>query len=209
MGQLGLSRFRSIDVTKPGNSHAFTRPSLAATASLLAALALVSCHMSMTVEEPTLAPIDPSAVRIDLDVDTDRDGVVDDDLDEPGEDAWTPGRGAIFMVNLDNDDASRDGRPDAIDFDVRGAPVSEDFTIDGPRDALDLTELVVRIEGVEPGHIESAVLSVSSLDQVKGVHLFDAIEPGRESFWGGPGRAVRFGRPGGPPGCRRADDPRH
>ena len=90
------------------------------------------------------------------------------------------------MVNLDNDDASRDDRPDAIDFDVSGAPISEDFTIDGPGDALDLTELVVRIEGVEPGHIESAVLSVPSLDHVKGVHLFDAIEPGRESFWGGP-----------------------
>ena len=176
-------------MSAPGlNSHAYPPFArlLAATASLLAALALVSCHMSMTVEEPPLTPLDPSAVRIDLDVDTDRDGVVDDDLDEAGEDAWTPTRGAIFMVNLDNDDASRDGRPDAIDFDVRGAPVSEDFTIDGPRDALDMTELVVRIKGVEPGHVESAMLSVPSLDHVKAVHLFDAIEPGRESFWGGP-----------------------
>jgi len=167
------------------NSHAFARM-LAAAASLLAALALASCHMSMTVEEPTLSPLDPSAVRVDLDVDTDRDGMVDDDLDEAGEDAWTHERGAIFMVNLDNDDGGRDGRPDAIDFDVRGAPVSEDFTIDGPRDALDITELVIRVEGVEPGHIESAMLSVPSLDHVRGVHLFDAIEPGSKSFWGGP-----------------------
>ncbi len=155
-------------------------------ASLLAALALASCHMSQMIEEPPLTPLDPSAVRVDLDVDTDRDGVVDDDLDEAGEDAWTPGRGAMFMVNLDNDDASRDGRPDAIDFDVRGAPVSEDFVIDGERDALDMTELVVRIEGVEADQIESVVLSVPSLDHVKAVHLFDAIEAGRESFWGGP-----------------------
>ena len=154
---------------------------------LLAALALASCHMSQMIEEPPLAPVDLSAVRVDLDVDTDRDGVVDDSLDEAGEDAWTSERGAMFMVNLDNDDGSRDGRPDAIDFDVRGAPVNEDFTIDGSRDALDMTELVVRIEGVEPGHVESAVLRVPSLDHVKGVHLFDAIEPGRKSFWGGPG----------------------
>ena len=153
----------------------------------LAAVTLASCHMSQMIDEPPLAPLDPSAVRVDLDVDTDRDGVVDDHLDEAGEDAWTPSRGAMFMVNLDNDDASRDGRPDAIDFDVRGAPVAEDFTIDGPRDALDLAELVVRIEGAGPEHVESAVLSVPSLDHVKGVHLFDAIEAGRTSFWGGPG----------------------
>ncbi len=153
----------------------------------LALAALPACHMSQMIEEPALRPLDPSAVRVDLDVDTDRDGLVDDDLDEPGEDAWTSERGAMFMVNLDNDDVSRDGRPDAIDFDVRGAPVSESFEIDGPRDALDLTELVVRIEGIEPGHVESAVLSVPSLDHVKGVHLFDAIEPGSKSFWGGPG----------------------
>ena len=107
------------------------------------------------VEEPPLALLDPSAVRVDLDVDTDRDGVVDDHLDEAGEDAWTSQRGAIFMVNLDND-GGRDGRPDALDFDVRGAPESEDFTINGPRDALDLTELVVRVEGVGAGHIESS-----------------------------------------------------
>ena len=160
---------------------------LAAAALLLAAVTLASCHMSQMIDEPPLAPLDPSAVRVDLDVDTDRDGSVDDDLDEAGEDAWTSARGAMFMVNLDNDDGSRDGRPDAIDFDVRGAPVSEDFVIDGPRDALDLTELVVRIEGAEPGHIESVVLSVPSLDHAKGIHLFDAIEAGRESFWGGPG----------------------
>ena len=139
------------------------------------------------VDETPLAPVDLSAVRVDLDVDTDRDGVVDDSLDEAGEDAWTSERGAMFMVNLDKDDGGRDGRPDAIDFDVSGAPVSEDFVIDNSRDALDLTELVVRIEGVEPGHVESAVLRVPSLDHVKGVHLFDAIEPGRKSFWGGPG----------------------
>ena len=189
MGPLALPRRKAAHGTPSLNNYAcppFARlPTVAI--SLLAALALASCHMSMTVEEPTLSPLDPSAVRVDLDVDTDRDGVVDDDLDEAGEDAWTPDRGAIFMVNLDNDDANRGGRPDAIDFDVRGAPVSEDFTIDGPRDALDLTELVVRVEGVGAGHIESAVLSVPSLDHVKGVHLFDAIEPGSKSLWGGPG----------------------
>ena len=160
---------------------------LAVAALLLAvAMLLASCHRPDMVEEPPLPPLDPSAVRVDLDVDTDRDGVVDDDLDEAGEDSWTPGRGAMFMVNLDNDDGSRDGRPDAIDFDVRGAPASEDFVIDGSRDALDLTEIVIRIEGVEPGHVGSAVLSAPSLDHVKGVHIFDAIEPGRRSFWGGP-----------------------
>ncbi len=156
-------------------------------ALLLAFVVLASCHRPDKADEPPLAPLDPSAVRVDLDVDTDRDGVVDDVLDEPGEDTWAPGRGAMFMVNLDKDEGGRDGRPDAIDFDVNGAPVSENFVIDGPRDALDLTELVVRIEGVDPGHIESIVLRAPSLDHVKGVHIFDAIEPGRRSIWGGPG----------------------
>lgn len=102
MGALALPTIRAVHVTPTLNSRAsppFAHLFAAAT-SLLAAVALASCHMSMTVEEPTLAPLDPSAVRIDLDVDTDRDGVVDNDLDEAGEDAWTPGRGAIFMVNL-------------------------------------------------------------------------------------------------------------
>ena len=156
-------------------------------ALLLAIVVLTSCHRTDIAGEPPLPPLDLSAVRVDLDVDTDRDGAVDDVLDEPGEGVWSADRGAMFMVNLDKDDGGRYGRPDAIDFDVNGAPVSEDFVIDGPRDALDLTELVVRLEGIEPGHIESAVLRAPSLDHVKGVHLFDAIEPGRRSFWGGPG----------------------
>ena len=189
MGALALPERKAGYVT-PGLNRYPTLPLahlLSVAALLMVLVVLLSCHRAEMIEEAPLPPLDPSAVRVDLDVDTDRDGLVDDDLDEPGEDAWTTGRGAMFMVNLDNDDGSRDGRPDAIDFDVRGAPVSESFEIDGPRDALDLTELVVRIEGVEPGHVESAVLSVPSLDQVKGVHLFDAIKPGGESFWGGPG----------------------
>ncbi len=192
MGTLARRERKAVHVAPTLNSY----PALpfvhllAAVALLMALVVLASCHRAEMIEEPPLAPLDPSAVRVDLDVDTDRDGLVDDDLDEAGEDAWTTDRGAMFVVNLDNDDGGRDGSPDAIDFDVKGAPVSEDFTIDGPRDALDLAELVVRIEGVEPGHIESAVLSVLSLDHARGVHLFDAIEAGRESFWGGPGERL-------------------
>ncbi len=154
--------------------------------ALLAALAPIACGSPAANAEPAAAPFDPSAVRVDLDVDADRDGVVHDVLDEAGEDAWTDERGAIFMVNYDRDDAGRGG-PDAIEFDERGAPVSEDFVINGPKDALDLTELVVRVEGIDAGGVESAILRAPSLDHIKGVHVFDAIEPGRRSFWGGPG----------------------
>jgi len=42
-----------------------------------------------------------STIRIDLDVDADRDGSVDDFFDEDGEDAWTRERGAIFSVRVE------------------------------------------------------------------------------------------------------------
>lgn len=70
---------------------------------------------------------------IDLDVDADRNGCVDDQLDEPGEDTFTPEVGAIVLANLDDDDG--DGRADAADSTLH------------PGDAADLAPVVVRRRG--------------------------------------------------------------
>jgi hypothetical protein len=40
---------------------------------------------------------------VNLDVDTNRNGVVEADADEEGEHTWTKTRGAIFSVNYDRD----------------------------------------------------------------------------------------------------------
>ena len=127
-----------------------------------------------------------SVVRIDLDVDSDRDGIVHDDSDETGENAWTESRGAMFMVNYDDDDGDPDGFPDAIGFDVNGLPISEDFIVNGPYDTQDLTEVIVRIHGIDTNDLQAVKLHVPRLDHIKGIHMFDAIEQGRISFWGGP-----------------------
>ena len=178
------ARLQAAGLTPAARAHGLGLFTLGLTFALLA---LAACGGPGAKSQQPAPPVDPSAVRVDLDVDADRDGAIHDVLDEPGEDAWTDDRGAMFMVNYDRDEGGRGGGPDAIGFDERGAPVNEDFVINGAKDALDLTEIVVRVEGIDPGGLESAILRAPALDHVKGVHVFDAIEPGRRSFWGGPG----------------------
>jgi len=69
---------------------------------------------------------------VDLDVDSDRDGVIevaglDDDL---GEELWPAEKGAVFLYNNDDDDGN--GAVDATDLDV-----------DGAADALDLAPVLL------------------------------------------------------------------
>ena len=111
-----------------------------------------------------------SGLRVDLDVDTDRDGRVSDEEDEAGEELWSRERGALFMVNFDDDDL--DGAIDGIDFNSAGEPVKEDLVINGPLDAEDITPLVIRLGAAESPESLRVLLSTPSLGHVKAVHLF-------------------------------------
>lgn len=66
----------------------------------------------------------------DVDVDTNRDGVIDE-ADKAEEDLWTDSRGAVFLSNWDDDD--HDGYRDA-----------HDGLVNGERDLADLTRVVLR-----------------------------------------------------------------
>jgi len=79
------------------------------------------------------------ATTVDLDVDSDRDGEVKDSEDEENEDKWNRNRGAVVLVNCDNDDAV--GQP-GIDNRTVG--------IDNLADEEDMTPLVVRKLGMDP-----------------------------------------------------------
>ena len=78
--------------------------------------------------------------QVDLDVDTNRDTNVNAS-DEAGEDAWTSSSGAIFAVNYDDDDANNG--VDGMDFDDKGDPTNEDFTINGAGDEADIAPLLI------------------------------------------------------------------
>lgn len=91
------------------------------------ALAILSCDSDDENEQPD-AKI-PVVAIADLLVDSNRDGrlTADDDIDE---DTWATTQGAVFLANVDDDDG--DGDPD-----------SNDETVNGDDDALDLARVQV------------------------------------------------------------------
>jgi len=70
-------------------------------------------------------------VVVDLDVDTNRNGTVEQPADEAGEDAWTAALGAVFYYNIDDDDNNN-------------SEAHLDATVNGAADALDLARIVIR-----------------------------------------------------------------
>lgn len=100
-----------------------------------------------------------TALRVHLDVDADRDGVVEED--NPRKSTWTWGKagaGAVVLCNGDDDDGSL--TPDNIDSIVNGAA-----------DVDDLAPLVVRATGpLKPDH--SLVLIINS--ELSRWRIFDA-----------------------------------
>jgi protein-arginine deiminase len=109
-----------------------------ATAAILAAV-FGACHRSSGggggdppyVSPPPAPPPPPPPPVVDLDVDTNRNGTVQEPADEAGEDAWTPALGAVFYYNIDDDDNSN-----VVDY--------FDTAVNGANDALDLARIVVR-----------------------------------------------------------------
>ncbi len=108
----------------------------------------------------------PSARGDGLTADANRDGRLTA-ADEPAEDRWTDGRGAIFLPNLDDDE--RRCKVDPADLEKAGAEVDQklaacndatDDRINGPRDAADLAPLRINafsnLSGGATGHLTIA-----------------------------------------------------
>jgi len=100
------------------------------------ALALQSGSAAPTSPRSALAP----QLLVDLDVDADRDGVVEPSGpdDDAGEDIWSAAKGAVFLFNDDDDDG--DGAADATDA-----------VVNGVADVLDLAPVLLRpMRGAPP-----------------------------------------------------------
>ncbi|MFJ4877053.1 protein-arginine deiminase family protein [Streptomyces sp. NPDC088745] len=118
-----------------------------------ASAVLVALLATAVTTAATAAPAPTAPPAPDLRADVNQDGRVDltGDTDEPGEDRWRPGRGAVFLPNLDDD--ARRCRATAADLDRVDPAVDErlaachdaaDERVNGERDARDLAPLRVR-----------------------------------------------------------------
>ncbi len=103
-------------------------------------------------------------VRLILDVDADRDGVVSDN--EIGHGTWEYGaneKGAVILCNCDADSCTQTSLSKPIDY--------GDDIVDGVEDVKDLAPLIVRRTGQLPANI-SLILSVSDRDKIR---VFDQL----------------------------------
>jgi hypothetical protein len=142
------------------------------------------------VDDVRIAPAPAVGLTIGLLADTDRNGTVGaSDLDGRGD--WTSGRGAIFSVNLDDDD--RNGLSDAVTVNDQGVPVGENFVVEGAADALDLAPLVIRALGPSFNAGTRAFLVAAELEDVQSFHLFPTVGAGAVSIWGGLGTRAAGG----------------
>ncbi|MFE6398496.1 protein-arginine deiminase family protein [Streptomyces alboflavus] len=135
------------------------RTTTAVAVTLLAATALTG--------PPAAADDHPPSA--DLRADVNQDGRVDvtGGSDEAGEDSWRPGRGAVFLANVDDDTRrcrTRPGYLDRIDpaVDTRLAACHDaaDEKVNGRRDAADLAPL--RIAPTEVGDDATGHVTVPS-----------------------------------------------
>lgn len=108
----------------------------AATAAILAA-AFGACKRGGSSDDgpppyvPPPPPPPPTPVVVDLDVDANRNGTVDNAADETGENGWTTSLGAVFYYNIDDDNSNN-------------AEDHLDTVANGAGDALDLARIVIR-----------------------------------------------------------------
>ncbi len=121
------------------------------------------------------------APLVDLDVDANRDAIIDD-ADEALEDTWSATHGALYLVNYDDDD--QNGRSDSLEMDEQsGEPINVDDRINGAADAQDLAQMVVTI----PAGLAIDSVVLRSLDgDMKAVHVYSEIADGARAIWGGP-----------------------
>lgn len=84
---------------------------------------------------------EPGGIVADLRADTNRDGIIsfEGKGDDDGEDVWNAQHGAIFLANIDDDEAACD--PDLSDVELPKCNDAADDVVNGPDDALDLARL--------------------------------------------------------------------
>ena len=123
---------------------------------------------------------------VDLDVDTDRDGTVENLADDPQEEQWSKTRGAVFLNNVDDDDNEDDAdNPRKAD--------NKDNAIDGNADRRDLAELMLR---ARRGPLDRLTLIIDGQDASK-VRIFDENGVARLGVTaGGVVRRYRVPNPG-------------
>ncbi len=153
-------------------------------AAAIIAVALIGCSDSSEKEEPLIVEIGANnatnnatnnaatnnqtnggsnngttaavVVGIDLQADTNRDGVVNfDATDDEGEDSWDANHGAVFLANMDDDDKScRNAGNDAT---LAKCFDGNDDQLDGEADLDDMAQIVVRSTGVLPAAATATV----------------------------------------------------
>lgn len=117
------------------------------------------------------------AAEVDLRVDTNRDGTVDlmGDSDETGEDTWGPAAGAIFLANIDDDEAACETQG-LTDIELPNCHDAADSVINGAADAKDLAPMWVK---AWPGAPEGATASLSvSANALPYVRIFHRVAKG-------------------------------
>lgn len=156
-------------------------------------------------------------VAVDIDVDTDRSGSVDETEEEDdNEEAWSKEKGAAYLVN--NDDDNDDDKPDMGEVSGGTAPTTGGVSkhvpvvtsvglVDGANDVNDIAPLIIQSLGTLDGI--TAYLIFGSVSEAKAIHLFPEITPGALKIFGGTGTStdvLELMNPGGDPYVSAAQD---
>ena len=117
--------------------------------------------------------------------DTDRNGSITN-ADLPGRAAWTTARGALYMVNVDDDKRSAAGTSDSVEFDKDSAAVIIDDKVNKGGDPSDITPVLIKPIGGFNAATDTVVIKTATLDQMKAIHIFGRSTPGQAALAGGP-----------------------
>lgn len=124
---------------------------------------------AITVMCGTLIPAAAGAAPpgVSLLADTDRDGRLTD-ADLPGRNAWTAGRGAIVLPDLDDDESRCDATGRPSDVELARCNDGADAVVNGPADAADLAPLrIAPVRGAAAGTTGRLTVDAASRDNVR------------------------------------------
>ena len=125
----------------------------------------------------------PGGIVADLRADTNRDGTIsfDGKADDDGEDVWDGKHGAVFLANIDDDEAACN--PNLDDTQVAKCNDAADDEINGPDDALDLARIKTKPWSAAPSGATATITWNAEahvrLFKVKG-SSFTLVESGME-----------------------------
>jgi RHS repeat-associated protein len=160
-------------------------------------VATISSDGSITARRPGLTTITQAeavnslsvyVVRIGIVADTNRDGVIDPALDAVGKQAWTKSLGAIYSVNMDDDDS--DGYVDSAIMssmapDADRTLFTESLIIENVEDVSDITPVTILPTGQALPDGAMVRLSIGDADEYRAFHFFMERRPGAVAVWGG------------------------